>query len=74
MDGDDGLEVEIEEGLVLVGTAGVPVELEGDGDYVAYGILGLFGEGCDVLVGISGLGGSGVGLGGRLGENECGRE
>ena len=30
MDGNDGLEVEIEEGLVLVGAAGVEVELEGD--------------------------------------------
>jgi len=44
VNGDDGLEVEVEEGLILVGAAAVKVELEGDGDDVAYGVLGLLGE------------------------------
>lgn len=44
VNGDDGLEVEVEEGLVLVGAAAVEVELEGNRDDVAYGVLGLLGE------------------------------
>ena len=63
VDGDDGLEVEVEEGLVLIGAVGVEVELEGDGDDVAYGVLGCFGECCDVF-GVGRLGGSGVGFAG----------
>jgi hypothetical protein len=52
MDRDDGLEVEIEEGLIAVGAAGVEVELEADGDDVAYGVLGLFGKVSDVGLGL----------------------
>ena len=61
---DDGLEVQVEVGLILVGSAGVEIELEGDGDDVAYGVLRLFGEARDVFS----LGGSDC-SGGRLGRS-----
>jgi len=57
MDGDDGLDVEVEEGLILIGTAAVEVELEGDSDDVADGVLGFFGEGGWVGFGCNGGGG-----------------
>ena len=45
VDGDDGLEVKVEEGLVLIGAAAIEVELEGNGDDVADWVLGFLGEG-----------------------------
>jgi PAS domain S-box-containing protein len=44
VNGDDGLEVEVEEGLVFEGSAGVEVELQRHGDEVADGVLRLLGE------------------------------
>jgi hypothetical protein len=56
MDWDDWPEVQIEEGLVLVGAATVEVELERDGDDVAYRVLGFLGEVGDAALDVGGLG------------------
>jgi hypothetical protein len=45
VDGYDGLEVQIEEGLVLIGSAAIEVELKGYGHDVADGVLCLLGQG-----------------------------
>jgi hypothetical protein len=63
VDRDDGLGVEIEEGLIYEGAAGVEVELEGDGYDVAAGILRGFGEIGDVVLGVRRLCCSGLLLG-----------
>jgi hypothetical protein len=74
MNGDDGLEVEIEEGLVLEGATRVEIELERDRDDVADGILRLFGEIGDVVFGVGRLGSTGLRRWRVLAQNEAGRE